>query len=88
MIPVPAETRIWVATGHTDTRKGFDSLAVLVQDHLKLDPFSGQAFVFRGHLCRLVKILWGDGQGPVCSPSGSRVAVSLGRRPQKARPLC
>ena len=48
MIPVPAGTRIWLATGHTDMRKGFDGLALLVQDHLKRDPFSGQAFVFRG----------------------------------------
>ena len=41
MIPVPAGTRIWLATGHTDMRKGFDGLAMLVQDHLKRDPFSG-----------------------------------------------
>ena len=27
------------------------------------DPFSGQAFVFRGRQGRLVKILWWDGQG-------------------------
>lgn len=39
-------------------RKGFDGLAVLVQDHLKRDPFSGQAFVFRGRQGRLVKMLW------------------------------
>jgi hypothetical protein len=29
-------------------RKGFDGLAALVQDHLRQNPFSGQAFVFRG----------------------------------------
>ena len=63
MIPVPAGTRIWLATGHTDMRKGFDGLALLVQDHLKRDPFSGQAFVFRGRQGRLIKILWWDGQG-------------------------
>ena len=44
-------------------RKGFDGLASLVQDHLQRDPFSGQAFVFRGRQGRLVKILWWDGQG-------------------------
>jgi transposase len=63
MIPVPAGARVWLATGHTDMRKGFDGLAVLVQDHLKRDPFSGQAFVFRGRQGRLIKILWWDGQG-------------------------
>ena len=37
MIPVPTQTtangaaRVWLATGHTDMRKGFSSLAVLVQ---------------------------------------------------------
>lgn len=29
-------------------REGFDGLANLVQDHLRGDPFSGQAFVFLG----------------------------------------
>ena len=63
VIPVPAGARVWLATGHTDMRKGFDGLAALVQDHLKRDPFSGQAFVFRGRQGRLIKILWWDGQG-------------------------
>jgi transposase len=63
MIPVPSGLRVWLATGHTDMRKGFDGLAALVQDHLHHDPFSGQAFVFRGRAGRLIKVLWWDGQG-------------------------
>ena len=63
MIPVPTGARVWLATGWTDMRKGFDGLAMLVQAHLARDPFSGQAFVFRGRQGRLVKILWWDGQG-------------------------
>jgi transposase len=63
MIPVPSGSRVWLATGHTDMRKGFDGLAALVQDHLRHDPFSGQAFVFRGRQGRLIKVLWWDGQG-------------------------
>lgn len=62
MIPVPAGSRVWLATGSTDMRKGFDGLAMLVQDHLRRDPFSGQAFVFRGRQGRLIKVLWWDGQ--------------------------
>lgn len=58
MIPVPAGARVWLATGHTDMRKGFDGLSALVQDHLQRDPFSGQAFVFRGRQGRLIKVLW------------------------------
>jgi transposase len=26
MIPVPSNVRVWLATGHTDMRKGFASL--------------------------------------------------------------
>ncbi|KAB7783803.1 Mobile element protein [Methylorubrum populi] len=48
MIPVRSGSRVWLATGHTDMRKGFDGLAAQVQDHLTRDPFSGQAFVLRG----------------------------------------
>lgn len=31
MIPVPAGVRVWLATGHTDTRQGFGRPAMLVQ---------------------------------------------------------
>ena len=63
MIPVPVGTRAWLATGHTDMRKGFDGLAVRVQDVLRLNPHGGHVFVFRGKRGCLVKLLWHDGQG-------------------------
>jgi transposase len=63
MIPVPAVTRVWLASGHTDMRKGFDGLAMLVQETLKRDPHGGQLFVFRGKRGDLIKLLWHDGQG-------------------------
>jgi transposase len=63
MIPVPAGTRVWLAAGHTDMRKGFDGLAMLVQETLKRDPHDGQLFVFRGKRGDLIKLLWHDGQG-------------------------
>jgi transposase len=44
-------------------RKGFDGLAMLVQEKLKRDPFGGQMFVFRGRRGYLLKALWWDGQG-------------------------
>ena len=46
MIPVPATTRVWLAAGVTDMRKGFASLAALAERVLALDPYSGQLFVF------------------------------------------
>ena len=63
MIPVPAGVRVWLATGHTDMRKGFDGLAMLVQETLKRDPHDGQLFVFRGKRGDLIKLIWHDGQG-------------------------
>ena len=63
MIPVPSGARVWLATGHTDMRKGFDGLALLVQETLKRDPHGGHLFVFRGRRGGLIKVLWHDGQG-------------------------
>ena len=48
MITLPGGTRIWLAAGVTDMRKGFDGLAALVQGTLAENPFSGHVFVFRG----------------------------------------
>jgi transposase len=63
MIPLQADVRVWLATGHTDMRKGFDGLALLVQEKLRRDAHSGQLFVFRGRRGWLIKVLWHDGQG-------------------------
>jgi transposase len=63
MIPAPSGARVWLAAGHTDMRKGFDGLALLVQETLKRDPHSGHLFVFRGRRGGLIKVLWHDGQG-------------------------
>ena len=63
MIPVPSGVHVWLATGHTDMRKGFDGLALLVQETLQRNPHSGHLFVFRGRRGGLIKVLWHDGQG-------------------------
>jgi transposase len=63
MIPAPSGARVWLAAGHTDMRKGFDGLALLVQETLKHDPHGGHIFVFRGRRGGLIKVLWHDGQG-------------------------
>lgn len=63
MIPPSAGTRIWIAAGVTDMRRGFDGLAALVQTQLQADPFSGHVFVFRGRRGDRIKVLWWDGDG-------------------------
>jgi transposase len=63
MIALPAGTRVWLAAGVTDMRKGMDGLAALAQTTLNENPFSGHLFVFRGRRGDLVKIVWFDGDG-------------------------
>ena len=63
MIPVPVSTKVWLAAGVTDMRKGFNGLSALAQGVLEGDPFSGHLFVFRGRRGDLVKVIWWDGQG-------------------------
>ena len=55
MIPVPANTRVWLAAGVTDMRRGFTTLAAQAEQTLKQDPFAGHLFVFRGRRGDLIK---------------------------------
>ena len=63
VIPVPASTRIWLAAGVTDMRKGFVGLSAQAEKVLKADPYCGHLFVFRGRRGDLIKVIWWDGQG-------------------------
>ena len=63
MIMLPPTVRAFLCTRPTDMRKGFDGLALLVQETLKRDPHGGHLFVFRGRSGGLIKVLWHDGQG-------------------------
>ena len=63
MIALPAGTRVWLAAGVTDMRKGMDGLAAQAQLVLAQNPFCGHVFVFRGRRGDLVKMLWFDGDG-------------------------
>ena len=55
--------RIFVCTLPTDMRKGFDTLAALVQTHLSQDALSGDLFVFRSRRGDRLKLLWWDEDG-------------------------
>lgn len=63
MIGLPAGTKVWLVTGITDMRRGFDGLASIVQATLATNPFDGQVFVFRGRRGDRIKVLWWDGHG-------------------------
>lgn len=55
--------RILVATQPIDFRRGMDSLAVLVSETLRENPFGGAFFVFRSKRADRIKILAWDGSG-------------------------
>jgi transposase len=63
VIGMPLGTRVWIAAGVTDLRKGMDGLAALVETALGERPFSGGVFAFRGKRGDLVKLLWWSGDG-------------------------
>lgn len=57
--------RIMVATKPIDFRKGHDSLAAMVKNELRKDPFTGTVFVFRARKADRLKLLYWDGTGLV-----------------------
>jgi transposase len=65
MIAVPAGIRVLVATKPVDLRRGADSLAALVREQLKQDPFSGTIYIFRSKRADRLKIVAWDGSGLV-----------------------
>jgi len=63
VIPMPSGVRVWIATGHTDMRRGMQGLALQVQEQLRREPHGGDLYIFRGRRGDLAKILWHDGVG-------------------------
>jgi transposase len=63
-----AATRIYLAPGATDLRRGFDGLHGLVRDQLLCDPMSGHVFLFTNSQKNRLKLLFADSSGLwVCS---------------------
>ena len=60
MLGLGAATRVFVATGATDIRLGFDGLYALVVGQLKQDPQSGHLFLFANERRDRMKILFFD----------------------------
>jgi transposase len=63
VIPVPSNSKVWLAAGVTDMRKGFNGLSAQAEKVLAADPYCGHLFVFRGRRGDLIKVIWFDGQG-------------------------
>jgi transposase len=56
-------TRIYLAAGATDMRKGFEGLYGLVRDRLLCEPLSGHVFLFSNAQRNRLKLLFWDGSG-------------------------
>jgi len=68
MIAPGPSTRVFLALGATDMRKGFDGLFGLVHSKLREDPLSGHLFVFANASRNRLKVFYWDGSGLwVCS---------------------
>lgn len=46
MIPTGPATKVYLAMGATDLRKGFEGLSDFVKHRMKEDPMSGHLFAF------------------------------------------
>ena len=58
-----SDVKVYLAAGSTDMRKQINSLSILVQERLELDPFSGSVFVFCNRKRSTVKALYWDRNG-------------------------
>jgi IS66 Orf2 like protein len=85
VIELRTGTRIWIAAGYTDLRRGFQGLTTLVETVLEQAPYSGHVFVFRGKRGDLIKLLGGMETDYVCSRRGWSVVGSSGHRHQAVR---
>jgi transposase len=56
-------TKVYLAVGATDMRKGFDGLYGLVRDRLLCEPISGNLFLFSNARRNRLKVLYWDGSG-------------------------
>jgi hypothetical protein len=80
MIAVPTGVRIWIASGHTDMRKGMQGLALLVQEglgeirSLATSSCSADAAVLSSRPCGMT------GSDYRCTQSAWTVAALSGRR--------
>jgi len=57
-------SKIYIACGYTDLRKGIDGLATMVKEKFELDPFSEETiFLFCGRRSNKIKALVWEGDG-------------------------
>jgi transposase len=78
-------TRIYLAVGATDLRKGFEGLNRLVRDRLLCEPTSGHLFLFSNARRNRIKVLYWDGSGLwICTKRLEKGCFSWPREDEQA----
>ena len=86
MIAVGPATRVFLAVGVTDMRKGYDGLHALVANQLGEDPLSGHLFVFANRRSApALKSYAGTAAVYGCAANALNVDGSHGRRRPRER---
>jgi len=65
VLTLPPGTRVFLATGRVDGRKGINGLSALVRSQFGQDPLSGHLFVFFSRRSDRVRVLYWDRDGYV-----------------------
>jgi transposase len=63
MLSLDSKTQVFIVLGATDMRKAVNGLSMLVVDHLDLDVFTGNFFVFCNRSRTINKILYWERNG-------------------------
>ena len=58
-----SKVRIFIRPGTTDLRKAINGLAILVEQEMRGEPFSGNVYLFCNSDRKLIKAVWWDRTG-------------------------
>ena len=56
-------SKVYLACGYTDLRRGIDGLATIIEQQFHLDPCSDALFLFCGRRTNRIKALYWEGDG-------------------------
>ena len=88
MFALGAATRVYVATGVTDMRIGFDGFYGKIRDVLECDPTSGHIFLFSNARRNRLKLVFFDGSGLWVCSKRMEAAAFTGPRLRATRSVC
>jgi transposase len=63
MLHLSVSCKYYLYSGHTDMRKGFDSLSGIVKSQMALDVLNGAVFIFMNRRRTHIKLLLWEGDG-------------------------